>query len=310
MDAIDQIGNIANWSPEEKLIVAKSKLRSQALEFFINSSYLTNELNYENFKKTFIEYFKPTSNITSDQQQFSACKQMMDEPVKKYAHRVINATLKYLKIQNDASEEVQQLVDRTKLAKFLEGLKSDLQRQVLNQNPKCFRDAIDIAVLQENNLKFFQSDSVNAVNTPADNTKFMLDLIDKQNEEHRRAIQSLTKQIDSLTRNQQNKHTYFQRPTHFENPRQFRRFPINERPEQNTYYHDRQGGQRPYRNAFHPPQPRPTYFNQPANENQRRNSLYASHFPNQIDGQWRPQNLQRKNVHLTPRTQFQYPRKN
>ena len=65
---IDEIGKIGGWSPEEKLVVAKSKLRNAALQHLISSENLKYETDYDKFKKQ-----EKIIKIAEKQKEFELC---------------------------------------------------------------------------------------------------------------------------------------------------------------------------------------------------------------------------------------------
>jgi len=297
---LDEIANIGGLSPEEKLIVAKSKLRDNALEFLTNSVTLKNETNYDNFKKILIDYFTEKTSLASDQQQFSNCKQLPDESVKRFASRVNNSAHKFLGIQNTNSDEVKTLIDRTKLAKFLEGLKDAFKHNVLTKDPSSFEEAVRFAALKELNSNYLATNSANAVNTSQSDTKFILDVLSSQNAQFKEAIQQLSRELKAMSRQsvqQQNPsihRTYAQRRSYpeatgnrnfeaptfapqYQNPpyrNQRPRFDINRRGYNKTFF-------------FRPPVNRSRVFGNETSPNfPFHDSTPRGHFPNRPIGNY------------------------
>lgn len=119
---LEEVGKIAQWNDSELIAVLKSKLKGPALEYFINDPELTSEKSFATIKTKLNTYFDKITTLSHRQQQFFNCKQIPGETIRSYSSRVSNLTINYFGLDNATKNDEKQIVDQTKLAKFLEGL--------------------------------------------------------------------------------------------------------------------------------------------------------------------------------------------
>lgn len=197
IDTVDNISEIAQCTPNEKLLLLKSKIRGDALSQLISSHDLSSETDYNDFKSKFLDYFGIKSSLASRQQNFSNCTMKAQEPVKNYASRVCNATHKFFGDINVNNEEVKALFEQTKLLKFIEGLSPEFKRELLIKDPQTFQEALNFVELLQNNERHLQTvANVNtAINTSQDD---LLSLLIQHKKNTDETIASLSQQIETL----------------------------------------------------------------------------------------------------------------
>lgn len=205
VNSIEEIGSIADWSDNEKIVVLKSKVRGNSLKLISSSVELKNCETFEDFKTKFLNLFKTKASIVENQKDFENCKQMLDETVRMFSNRVTNITHKFLQIENSTIPEVNKILDQTKLVKFLDGLNPAIKRNVISKNPLNFDKAVEIAELESLNAKLFQEDnqSINAIRkTETDvKTQILIDNVLQNNSATQELIAALKESVDKLSLN-------------------------------------------------------------------------------------------------------------
>lgn len=201
IDSVESITKIAKCSDADKLMILKSRLRGEALSHVINSPDLTQEIDYKTFCKNFLKYFDSPASLATRQQLFSNCKMIPKEQIKVYAARVCNSTHRFFGTIDITNEQVNQLVEQTKLSKFLDGLTPEYKKFVLLKDPTTFQDAVNYAQLLQSNEQHLQETPVNAtINTDTERSDFLLlkDLIQSQAELNHQSIAALSQEIQNL----------------------------------------------------------------------------------------------------------------
>ena len=97
LDNIENVTNLAKCSPEEKLLILRSRIRGEALSHVINSPDLAQETDYNSFKQKFLDYFDKKISLATRHQHFASCRMKPDESVKVYAARVSDVTQKFFR---------------------------------------------------------------------------------------------------------------------------------------------------------------------------------------------------------------------
>lgn len=225
IDTVESITTIANCSDSEKLLVLKSRIRGDALSQIINSVDLSSETDYTQFVKKFINYFSPSSSLATRQQQFSNCKMHCNEPVKLYAARVENATLKFFgEINSKQNTEVGKLYEQTKLSKFLDGLQPEYKKQTLIKDPQTLHEAVKFVQLLQANDSNVNDSQINAVQSTHTNDD-LRQLIEMNSQRTHEIISTLSEEINKLKLRDRN----YRSPTLYRPP--FRQFPSNHQQE-------------------------------------------------------------------------------
>lgn len=165
-EQFDQIAEMAKWTNTEKVTILKSRFRGKALRFLITDENLTKARNYNELKHAFLEYFNEEINISNKQLQFNNIKQREGEPVRDLAQRIVIASNNYLGTSaNSMNEETKIMLDKLRLAKFVNALEPPLQSDVLKANPDNFNEAIRIATNSQNALKTMATIKINNLMT-------------------------------------------------------------------------------------------------------------------------------------------------
>ena len=178
VENVDTITSLAKCSPEEKLLVLKSRIRGDALYSVINSPDLSQEKNYVEFKRKFLAFFDTKISLATRQQLFSNCKMLLNEPVKIYAARVAMATQRFFNCPDLTNAAVNKIFEQSKLSKFLDGLLPNYKHAALMKDPQTFQEAIDfVELLQTNenslsneNTEIYKNPSVGTINASSQQT--------------------------------------------------------------------------------------------------------------------------------------------
>lgn len=197
---LEEVGKIAQWNNSELIAVLKSKLKGPALEYFINDPELTSEKSFATIKTKLNTYFDKITTLSHRQQQFSNCKQIPGETIRSYSSRVSNLTINYFGLDNATKNDAKQIVDQTKLAKFLEGLLPQFKELALSKNPTTFSAAVENALLHESNIQLISSEGGNqgSVNNIDRDDKIM-DFLQKQAENSNYLISTLSEKLNNIS---------------------------------------------------------------------------------------------------------------
>lgn len=249
IETLENITSLANSSDAEKLLILKSRIRGDPLTHIINSPDFSNETNYDEFKRKFLDYFATKTCLATRQQQFSNCRMNADEPVKQYAARVANCTLKFLGDINLANAEVKSLFEQTKLSKFLDGLLPQYKQAALTRDPQNFQDAVNFVELLQANESYFPTPTIqNIQNTTTNDFSKLLETHTQATHE---CIAALSTEIENL------KIKSSQPPPRKQTFQRSSRTPFRGRssqryPQSQTNHNDRNYGFSRFNNAFSP----------------------------------------------------------
>lgn len=194
----DQIAKLANWNEEEKIIVLKAKIKGNALQVLLGNPQLFSEECYETLKSKFLEYFAVSQNLAIKQISFENCKQKQGETVKMLANRLSAAAINFLEGANTSNPEVQKVVDKIKLAKFLEALNPELQKETLKANPDTFDNAVKIASNMEMSLSMYNTMSANSMQMAARDNSGLAELINLQAAATNEMVAKLNAEVNNL----------------------------------------------------------------------------------------------------------------
>lgn len=272
LENVEQITNLSKCTPDEKLLVLRSRIRGDALTNVINSPDLNQEKNYDNFKKKFLSYFDTEYSLGAKQRHFANCKMFPQELVKNYSAKVCIATQNFFNNPDLTNASIKALFEQTKLAKFIEGLLPTYKQAILLKEPKTYQEAVDfVQRLQGNEIAltdYSTENSVNNIQAQSFNQEIK-NAIDAHASSTREMINSLTKEIENLKVNSR------KYPTHTNNS-----FPSQNVPQRQNYTFrnsDRRISGSPHDNRRFTPQPR-TQCNICHRENHSTRDCYYNTF--------------------------------
>ncbi|GBO03214.1 hypothetical protein AVEN_2483-1 [Araneus ventricosus] len=139
---IDEVGQLNNWSPGEKLTILKLKICGDA-EKFVSFNIRSEELNdYDHVINALILNFENKTPLTIYLQELAQYTQGDKESIFEFGNRIRCLGNSILQIQaNGDNPAVRDASNSALLARFSAGLKPELQRQVLSKNQRTLDDA-------------------------------------------------------------------------------------------------------------------------------------------------------------------------
>lgn len=148
-DQIDLLGNHAGWSDQDKLLVAKLRVKGRAKGFITSNLSLKRETSYDVFRTQLLDNFEIRISSHTSLKQLLLAYQRPTESVRNFASRL--EALSHRTVTNELrdNEAVNGVRQENLLQAFLAGLKPDIQRAVVIQNHKTFAKAKTHASLQE-----------------------------------------------------------------------------------------------------------------------------------------------------------------
>lgn len=186
------------FSDNERLIVAKSRIRGEALSKLISSRNLSTEKNYAVFKQKIIDLFEQTENREMNQFNFTHIKQFPSETLRQFGARIVNATEGFFGQVDYEQPEIKKLFQQTLLAKFMEGVEDKFKTHLITKQPTTLKEALNFTELIETNLKLQNQQAINLINDPG-NDLVLQTHIQKTHE----SISNLTKRVENLTMDKQ-----------------------------------------------------------------------------------------------------------
>ncbi|KZV44282.1 hypothetical protein F511_10401 [Dorcoceras hygrometricum] len=143
---MEELFDTLEYAPDKRLKLAVLQLRDDAQRWWRGTSRMLRDsgvvITWEIFCEAFRQEYTPESYFSSREREFDNLKQG-DMRVAEYARR-FSALLVYM--PHVANKE------RTKMNKFLKGLRLDLYRMVLSGSPATFMEALNNAVYIEESL--------------------------------------------------------------------------------------------------------------------------------------------------------------
>lgn len=191
----EKLADTLQANPTEKLLILKSKIRGSALASIIASIELSNEDNYDIFKKKIVEFFGEKTTLAHRQQAFSGCRMFPGETIKQFGTRVINCSLKFLGQVDMTNEEIRKILDNAKLAKFMEGVLSKYKKHLLEKDFQTFDEAFKFLQILEVNEKLLNEESISNV---TQTNPSLEDIIARQSNLTHQSIAALSREISEL----------------------------------------------------------------------------------------------------------------
>ena len=201
IESVETMTSLAKCTPAEKLLIMRSRIRGDALTNIINSPDLNQETDYGKFKDKFLSFFETNYSLGARQQQFSNCKMLPNEQVKIYAAKVALATQHFFNDPDLTNQAIKTIFEKTKLAKFIEGLLPKYKQSIILKDPTNFDEAVEfVLVLQANESSLNASELEHSVNnTIAQNSSCDIAAMIEAHASHtKEMINGLSKEIEQL----------------------------------------------------------------------------------------------------------------
>lgn len=149
---VQNIAVIANWTPATTLAICKAKFRERAAEFLSESEELRAAQDFDTFRNLVIARFQAKEPLVVRMQKFTTCRQLSDENVIQYATRIKSLSTRYFGSTGEVTAEVRAISDSATAGQFVAGLNDKIKRFVLSKGPVTLEEAINCAILEEQNL--------------------------------------------------------------------------------------------------------------------------------------------------------------
>lgn len=196
INSFEKLAESLGASEDEKLFVIKSKIRGPALDIVIRSSELSDETNYREFKRKFLEFFEAKVTLAYRQQLFSNCKMTPSESIKQFSLRVVNVSQRFLGKVDLKDINIKKVFDQLKLSKMIEGVIPKFKKVLLGRDPQTFEEAVQILELIELNDTLTQDELIS--NIASNRESGLEQLIKRQEEDSQQTIAALSRQVDDL----------------------------------------------------------------------------------------------------------------
>lgn len=145
---INDVGNLNKWSEEDKVRVARLKLCDAAEEIFQNEE--SRNVTFEQFSSILKNKFERKVPLATMLQDLALCAQLDSESVSEFATKIRKLGRQIF--GNNFSSDNDNLIQ----ARFVAGLKPELQRYVLLRSPQNFEQSVEIAINEESNCRLVQ----------------------------------------------------------------------------------------------------------------------------------------------------------
>jgi hypothetical protein len=145
----DAIARCANWDPQRRLQVFPSKLTSTAFDFYRQLERTSPQviLDLDRLKAQFEDRFKDPTTRETYLTRFHAAYKLPAETIKDFAQRLEKLYSKAFPGQNMTDVQI----DYQLKIRFISGLDPRLQRYVRSANPATLKDAVTVAIREQEN---------------------------------------------------------------------------------------------------------------------------------------------------------------
>ena len=174
------IANCAQWSPQRRLQVFPSKLISTAFDFFrqLERTEPRVILDIDLLKNRFADRFKDPTTRETYLTRFHAAYKLPAESIKDFAQRLEKLFSKAFPNQDMTDLQV----DYQLKIRFISGLDPRLQRYVRSANPNKLKDAVSVAIREQENEDLLNKQIekevvVNAITSSGKNDDHLTSLI-------------------------------------------------------------------------------------------------------------------------------------
>jgi hypothetical protein len=157
LESIDTIGTLGNWTENNKITVAKLRLKDQALLFKDTHATLKECADWREFQNILIDRFDTKEPAVYRLQKFIQARQAPTEKVQQFATRIRCLGLKTIDEEQLNALPVEektvrlQVLEENVLNYFLLGLHEDIRRLTMSHSPHTFQDAVKVAQQEELN---------------------------------------------------------------------------------------------------------------------------------------------------------------
>ncbi|GFS71995.1 uncharacterized protein TNCV_2676601 [Trichonephila clavipes] len=157
LEKINDVANLGKWSNDEKVTILKLKLTGIAEEFFLSDPTHSQLTEYNDIAGILIGRFEKAVPLSTRLQLFSSCIQSASESVQEFAARINKLGTQIFQSGNSAQNTaVRNANDQFVQSWFISGLRNDIRRFVLSRDPLNLDESINVALIEEQNMKLNQ----------------------------------------------------------------------------------------------------------------------------------------------------------
>ena len=158
----ENIADMANWPDKNRTVILKTRLKDKAYIFLTQKTELQKSENMEEIKSLLKKQFKVSLTVLQKQNNFNKIKMQPGMSISELALEITKATNEILG-DND-TQEILEIKNNMRLAKFTEALRSDLAFEVKKMNIQRFDKAVEYAEHLETIYGDNESTEINYVN--------------------------------------------------------------------------------------------------------------------------------------------------
>lgn len=198
LNQYEKLATLAKIDDEIKLLVLRTKLQKNALQFANENKHIQELTSFKDFKEKLTSRFQKQTGIFEVQRELENVKQMGNETVQQFALRVEGAAQKYIRATNlkeqNSSQEFSKAIT---LTKFISGLRPEIRIDLQKQAPTNLESATNIAKNIERALAENETE-LNNISMQ----KIISEARDTENLIQKKKIEDLEKQIQQMQLNQ------------------------------------------------------------------------------------------------------------
>ncbi|KAL0281295.1 UNVERIFIED_CONTAM: hypothetical protein PYX00_002326 [Menopon gallinae] len=151
INSVEQFGIIGAWPDDIKITIVKAKLAGRALRKFKQSQELQETDRWPEFKKRFLEEYRPPTTIAQARADLAGCTQRAGETVEDYEEKFIKLAGKTFRTSIDpvVAKILKDIYKQDKLMYFINGLRTEIKQTVHMLRPKTYQEALNLAIEYE-----------------------------------------------------------------------------------------------------------------------------------------------------------------
>ena len=149
LSIIEETAVLVNWSEEQRLSVARVKLRGQAKQLLEAEPTLKDTKKWKDLKQALQNQFTRHFVSGSAMKQFIECKQRIGESCRQFLTRLKILGNRTLKLTRVPDQIIKTKLEQDITSQFCLGLCLPIKQRVLTANPTSLENALEIAEREE-----------------------------------------------------------------------------------------------------------------------------------------------------------------
>ena len=148
---IDETAVLTNWTDQQKISIARLKLRNKAKQFIDSEPSLKTTTNWDNLADSLRKQFIRQYVKGSAMKNFIECRQRTGETCRQYLTRLKLLANRTVTVTDNAANNViiNNKLEQDITTQFTLGLLMPIKQRVLSGNPKSLQDALTAAEREE-----------------------------------------------------------------------------------------------------------------------------------------------------------------